>query len=315
MMSRQVLRYFSSLCILSVVGLFAVGCTFEDPPALGQIYSARDAVSGAQKAGADERYPDEYAELEKRYLETRGVFYACQEDKAGEMALALVADANALATKQPEAAMAPMPPPNQCPVASLEGPTEGRENELLTFDASTSTDPDGDALQYKWDFGDGTTSNFTFPIATHRYTAPGIYTVSLMVDDGKCEEVLAQQEVSVARAVSLQGAVHFATNQATLSAESQEILSPLRQEMQQLPNVVAEISGHTDSTGPVEFNRALSQRRAGAVKQFFVDGGVDPDRITIIGLGESDPIAENTTAEGRRDNRRVDIVLKSPPTQ
>jgi OOP family OmpA-OmpF porin len=85
--------------------------------------------------------------------------------------------------------------------------------------------------------------------------------------------------------------------------------------MQQLPNVVGEISGHTDSTGPVEFNRALSQRRADAVKQFFVDGGIDPDRITIIGLGESDPIAENTTPEGRRQNRRVDIVLKAPPTQ
>lgn len=314
-MSRQVLRYLSSLCILSVVGLFAGGCTFEDPPALGQISSARDAIYSAQQAGANERYPDEYAELEKRYLETRGVFYACQEDKAGEMALALVADANALATKQPEAAMAPTPPPNQCPVASLEGPTEGRENELLTFDASTSTDPDGDALQYKWDFGDGTTSNFTFPIATHRYTAPGVYTVNLMVDDGKCEEVLAQQQVSIARAVSMQGAVHFATDRATLTPESENILRPLRQQMQQLPNVVAEISGHTDATGPVEYNRDLSQRRADAVKQFFVDGGIDPDRVTIIGLGESDPIAENTTAEGRRENRRVDIVLKAPPTQ
>jgi outer membrane protein OmpA-like peptidoglycan-associated protein len=315
MMSRQVLRYLSSLCILSVVGLFAVGCTFEDPPALGQIYSARDAVSAAQKAGAKERYPDEFAELEKRYLETRGVFYACQDAKAGEMALALVADANALATKQPEAAMAPTPPPNQCPVASLEGPTEGRENELLTFDASTSTDPDGDALQYKWDFGDGTTSNFTFPIATHRYTAPGVYTVNLMVDDGKCEEVLAQQQVSIARAVSMQGAIHFATDRATLTPESENILRPLRQQMQQLPNVVAEVSGHTDATGPVEYNRDLSQRRADAVKQFFVDGGIDPDRVTIVGLGESDPVAENTTAEGRRENRRVDIVLKAPPTQ
>jgi len=315
MMSRQVLRYLSSLCILSVVGLFAVGCTFEDPPALGQIYSARDAVSAAQKAGAKERYPDEFAELEKRYLETRGVFYACQEARAGEMAQALMADANALATKKPEVAMAPMPPPNQCPVASLEGPTVGRENELLTFDASASTDPDGDALQYKWDFGDGTTSNFTFPIATHRYIAPGIYTVNLMVDDGKCEEVLAQQQVSIARAVSLQGAVHFATNQATLTPESENILRPLLQQMQQLPHVVGEISGHTDSTGPVEFNRALSKRRADAVKQFFVDGGIDPDRITIVGLGESEPIADNTTSGGRRENRRVDIVLKAPPTQ
>jgi outer membrane protein OmpA-like peptidoglycan-associated protein len=314
MMSRQVLRYFSSLCILSVVGLFAVGCTFEDPPALRQLYSARDAVSAAQKAGAKDRYPDEYAGLEKRYLEARGVFYACQEAKAGEMAQALIADANALATKKPEVAMAPMPPPNQCPVAGLEGPTEGRPNELLTFDASTSTDPDGDALQYKWAFGDGTTSDFTFPIATHRYAEPGVYTVNLMVGDGKCEEVLAQQQVSIAREVTVQGAVHFATNKATLTSESKAILRPLLQQMQQLPNVVGEISGHTDSTGPVEYNRTLSQRRANAVKQFFVDGGIDSNRITIVGLGEADPVADNTTAEGRRQNRRVDIVLKGRPT-
>jgi OOP family OmpA-OmpF porin len=65
----------------------------------------------------------------------------------------------------------------------------------------------------------------------------------------------------------------------------------------------------------VEFNRALSQRRAAAVKQFFIDGGIDADRVTTLGLGESDPIAENTNVEGRRENRRVDIVLKAPPTQ
>jgi outer membrane protein OmpA-like peptidoglycan-associated protein len=315
MMSRQVLRYLSSLCILSVVGLFAVGCTFEDPPSLGQIYSARDAVSAAQKAGADERYPDEFAELEKRYLETRGVFYACQEAKAGEMAQALMADANALATKEPEVAMAPTPPPNQSPIAAMEGPEEGRTNELLTFDASASSDPDGDPLKYTWDFGDGTTSDFTFPIATHRYIDRGLYTVNLTVEDDKGATAEATQQVSIITAVSMQSAVHFATNQATLTPESENILRPLLQEMQQLPYVVAEISGHTDSTGPVEYNRALSQRRADAVQQFFVDGGIDPDRITIVGLGEADPLADNTTPEGRRENRRVDIVLKALPAQ
>lgn len=315
MMSRQVLRYLSSLCILSVVGLFAVGCTFEDPPALGQIYSARDAVSAAQKAGANERYPDEFAELEKRYLETRGVFYACQEAKAGEMAQALMADANALATKKPEVAMAPTPPTNQSPIAVIEGPEEGRSNELLTFDASASSDPDGDPLKYRWDFGDGTTSDFTFPIATHRYTDRGLYTVQLMVEDDKGATAAAMQQVNIATSVSMQSAVHFATNQATLTPESENILRPLLQQMQQLPYVVAEISGHADSTGPVEFNRALSQRRADAVKQFFIDGGIDADRITVLGLGESEPLADNTTTGGRRENRRVDIVLKAPPTQ
>jgi outer membrane protein OmpA-like peptidoglycan-associated protein len=197
----------------------------------------------------------------------------------------------------------------------MEGPKEGRTNELLTFDASTSSDPDGDSLKYRWDFGDGTTSDFTFPIATHRYAERGLYTVQLMVEDDKGATAVAMQQVNIATSVSMQGAVHFATNKATLTPESENILRPLLQQMQQLPYVVAEISGHADSTGPVEFNRALSQRRADAVKQFFIDGGIDADRITVLGLGESDPIAENTTSKGRGENRRVDIVLKAPPTQ
>ncbi|MDH3600694.1 MAG: OmpA family protein [Candidatus Tectomicrobia bacterium] len=312
MMSRQVLRYLSSLCILGVVGLFAVGCTFEDPPSLGQLYSARDAVSGAKKAGADERYPDEYANLEKRYLEARGVFYACKEGTAGEMAQALIADANALATKKPEP---PMPPPNQSPIAGIEGPAEGRTNVLLTFDASTSSDPDGDALKYQWDFGDGTTSDFTFPIATHRYADPGLYTVMLMVEDDKGATAEAMQQVSIERAVSLRGALLFDTGKADLTPAAEDILSPLLQQMEQLPNIVAEIAGHADSRGPKAYNLKLSQRRADAVMQFFVDGGISPDRITAEGFGESQPIADNTTAEGRRENRRVDIVLKAPQAQ
>jgi outer membrane protein OmpA-like peptidoglycan-associated protein len=315
MMSRQVLRYLSSLCILSAVGLFAVGCTFEDPPSLGQIYSARDAVSAAKKAGADERYPDEYAELEKRYLMARGTFYACQEAKAGEMAQALMADANALATKKPEVAMAPMPPSNQSPIAGMEGPEEGKTNQLLTFDASASSDPDGDPLKYMWDFGDGTTSDFTFPIATHRYAERGLYTVKLMVEDDKGSTAEAMQQVNISTAVSLQGAVLFDTNQATLKPAAEDVLSPLLQEMQQLPYVMAKISGHADATGPEAYNLDLSQQRADAVKQFFIDGGIASDRLSAQGYGESEPVADNKTAAGRRENRRVDIVLEAPPAQ
>ena len=313
MISRQVLRYLSGLCLFGFVGLFTVGCAFfthEDPPALGQLYSARDAVSGAKKAGANERYPDEYADLEKRYLEARGVFYACQDAKAGEMAQALIADANALATKKPEPVV--MPKVNQNPIAAMDGPTQGRMNELITFDASSSSDPDGDPLTYKWDFGDGTTSDFTFPIATHRYAERGVYTVKLMVEDDKGATAEAMQEVNIAASVRMQGAVLFDTNKSDLTSAAEDILRPLLQQMQQLPDVIAKIKGHTDSTGSAEYNLKLSERRANSVMQYFVDNGIDADRITIEGFGITQPVDDNTTREGRRQNRRVDIRLERP---
>lgn len=310
MMSRKVLRYLSSLCILGVVGLFAVGCTFEDPPSLGQIYSARDAISGAKKAGADQRYPDEFADLEKRYLMARGTFYACQEDKAGEMAQALIADANALSTKKPEPVMpkAAMPT-NQDPVAGLEGPTEGRANELLTFDASSSSDPDGDTLKYKWDFGDGTTSNFTFPIATHRYAEPGIYTVNLLVDDGKGGEAAAQQQVAVIESAEAKElTILFVFGGSRLTPTDQERLDQVVLDMQEDPQRMATIVGHTDSQGPPEVNQQLGMKRAQSVAAYLRDQGIATDRISVESRGEDEPDVSNETREGRQANRRAVVT-------
>jgi outer membrane protein OmpA-like peptidoglycan-associated protein len=311
MMSRQGLRYLGSLCILSIFGIFAVGCTFEDPPSLTQLYSARDAVSGAQKAGADERYPDEYADLENRYLMARGTFYACQEDKAGEMAQALIADANALATKKPEVTMAPQPamPANQGPVASLEGPTEAMATQLLTFDASTSSDPDDDTLKYKWDFGDGTTSNFTFPIATHRYTEPGVYTVSLMVDDGKGGEAAAQQQVVVLESAEPRElTILFVFNGYRLTDLDHGRLDQVVQDMQQDPQLTATVVGHTDSQGPESFNQQLGMQRAQMVADYLTSQGIAADRLTLDSRGETEPAAPNGTREGRQANRRAVVI-------
>jgi outer membrane protein OmpA-like peptidoglycan-associated protein len=297
--------------MFGVVGLFAVGCTFQDPPSLGQLYSARDAVSGAKQAGANERYPDEYADLEKRYLMARGTFYACQEDKAGEMAQALIADANALATKQPEPVRAPQAamPVNQGPVAGLEGPTEGMANQLLTFDASTSTDPDGDTLKYKWDFGDGTTSDFTFPIATHRYADPGMYTVNLMVDDGKGGEAVAQQQVMVQQSAEPHELIIlFVFAGYRLTPVDQQRLDQVVQDMQEDPQITATIVGHTDSQGPAEFNQQLGMQRAQMVADYLITQGIAADRLSVDSRGEEEPAVSNDTREGRQENRRVVVI-------
>jgi len=79
--------------------------------------------------------------------------------------------------------------------------------------------------------------------------------------------------------------------------------------MKQRQNYSAEIVGYTDSVGRTSSNQKLSQKRAEAVKAMLVEQGVEADRLTATGKGEADPIADNATAEGRAQNRRIEAVL------
>ncbi len=73
-------------------------------------------------------------------------------------------------------------------------------------------------------------------------------------------------------------------------------------------------TGHTDSTGRVEYNEDLSLRRAEAVKAYLIGKGIDSNHIKTAGAGESQPFSDNATAEGRAENRRVEIVVSSTRT-
>lgn len=70
------------------------------------------------------------------------------------------------------------------------------------------------------------------------------------------------------------------------------------------------VVGHTDSVGTDAYNEKLSMRRAEAVKGYLIDKGVDPSRMNATGMGESQPVADNSTADGREQNRRVEITFK-----
>jgi OmpA-OmpF porin, OOP family len=72
--------------------------------------------------------------------------------------------------------------------------------------------------------------------------------------------------------------------------------------------VIAE--GHTDAVGTDAYNQRLSERRAAAVKDYLVKGGISASRIETAGFGESRPVASNETAEGRAQNRRVELKIK-----
>ncbi|MCP5466144.1 MAG: OmpW family outer membrane protein [Steroidobacteraceae bacterium] len=107
--------------------------------------------------------------------------------------------------------------------------------------------------------------------------------------------------------------VHFDTASAVLKPESYADLDAVAKFMTDVPRVAGVLEGHTDSVGNDKSNERLSQRRAESVKAYLVSKGIDPARLQTQGFGESQPEADNATADGRAKNRRV--VLRRTDTQ
>lgn len=103
--------------------------------------------------------------------------------------------------------------------------------------------------------------------------------------------------------------VLFDLNKATIRQESEEALQSIADIMEEYPNTIFHIEGHTDSTGSDQYNLQLSKERAASVKEWLQNAGIPANRLTSEGYGESRPIATNNTAAGRQDNRRVEISL------
>ena len=101
--------------------------------------------------------------------------------------------------------------------------------------------------------------------------------------------------------------VLFSFNSADIRSEAYPTLNEAANIMKQNPDLNSRIDGYADSTGNEAYNIGLSERRAKAVKDFFVSKGIDPERLTIKGFGDADPVANNDTKEGRAKNRRVEL--------
>jgi outer membrane protein OmpA-like peptidoglycan-associated protein/opacity protein-like surface antigen len=101
--------------------------------------------------------------------------------------------------------------------------------------------------------------------------------------------------------------VNFVSGSAELTPDSVAALALVAESLRVNPDVKVEVRGHTDSTGSAEINRDVSHRRANAVRDVLIQFGIHPERITAVGYGEDYPIADNSTREGRAQNRRVEL--------
>ncbi len=127
----------------------------------------------------------------------------------------------------------------------------------------------------------------------------------------KCPNTKAGVRVDVngceIKAVIKLPGVNFELNSARLTEGSIRVLDDAAATLKKHSDIKAEVAGHTDSTGDASYNQQLSQRRAESVMRFLVSKGVDAGRLNAKGYGESSPIADNGTREGRAKNRRVEL--------
>jgi OOP family OmpA-OmpF porin len=104
--------------------------------------------------------------------------------------------------------------------------------------------------------------------------------------------------------------LNFENNSSILTAESKRSLDSVMARMKDNPNIQhITITGHTDGSGTDSYNQMLSEKRANAVRNYFIGGGIDGGMLTAKGAGESKPIASNSTREGRAKNRRVEFDI------
>ncbi len=103
--------------------------------------------------------------------------------------------------------------------------------------------------------------------------------------------------------------VLFDFNKYTLKPEARERLAKISGIVLAYPDLKLDIEGHTDSIGSDDYNQTLSEKRAESVRGYLVSSGVVPDHVSATGLGKSNPVADNSTNEGRKLNRRVEMVV------
>ncbi|MDD3609634.1 MAG: OmpA family protein [Halothiobacillaceae bacterium] len=120
----------------------------------------------------------------------------------------------------------------------------------------------------------------------------------------------APAPVPVKKTVTLSADTYFDFDKSTLKPAGKKALDELIAELKGMKSVdKILVVGHTDSIGTEAYNQKLSERRAATVKKYLTEGGIDGSKIEAMGKGESDPIADNKTKEGRAKNRRVDVSV------
>lgn len=130
----------------------------------------------------------------------------------------------------------------------------------------------------------------------------------------KLRDELAGTGVEVVRnseniTLDVPGGITFAVDSANVNNNFKPVLDKVAATLVEYDQTIIEVAGHTDSTGSESYNQSLSERRANSVASYLSSRGVPSQRLITVGGGELHPVASNDTAEGREQNRRVEITI------
>jgi len=222
--------------------------------------------------------------------------------------------------------VAPMAPPPPPPPAQTAAPANRPPTVTAACDPCTvevgrvstvtadANDPDGDPLTYAWT---ANTGSFTSPANRQTpWTAPntpGAVPVTVTVNDGKGGTASASVTIQVVQPTVKEFVfedVHFDFDRYTLRGDALRVLDEAVTAMQANSTLRLQIEGHTCNIGTAEYNLALGERRATAVREYLNSRGINPDRLTMVSYGEERPKFDNAREETRRMNRRAALVVR-----
>jgi outer membrane protein OmpA-like peptidoglycan-associated protein len=227
-----------------------------------------------------------------------------------------VAPVSAPPPARPVAAAPPAPAPANgsptlgpimCDPCTVE---TGKTSQLSVM----ASDPENNPLTYRWSAPIGTFS--PADAASTVWTAPnqvGNVPVTVTVTDsngGAATRIKTLQVVQPPVTTYSFEDVHFAFDMYTLRPDALRVLDDAATTLRENPDLRVTIEGHCDSTGTVEYNLALGDRRASAARTYLVDRGIAATRLEIVSYGEERPTADNATADGRAMNRRAALIVK-----
>jgi outer membrane protein OmpA-like peptidoglycan-associated protein len=278
---------------------YSLGLTWQAPN--GFFVGASGAWNLTMGSRGDAGFPDK--SLDDKQLEFRIGFHPGVRDRLAPPP-----------PPPPPPAPPPAPPPVNRPptVRALCDPCTVEIGRTATVTADAQ-DPDGDALSYAWKAAAG---SLTSP--TNRqspWTAPmqpGPVQFTVTVDDGRGGTASANVTINVVAPPRKQFTfedVHFDFDRYTLRPDALRVLDEAVTAMKEDATLRLEIEGHTCNIGTNEYNLALGERRAQAVRDYLTSRGIGADRLRTVSYGEERPKHDNAREETRRLNRRAALVV------
>jgi outer membrane protein OmpA-like peptidoglycan-associated protein len=217
--------------------------------------------------------------------------------------------------------VAPAPPPPPPPPPANRPPTVRARCEPCTVEigkgstlTADATDPDGDQLTYRWSVPAGTLSNPSdrqTPWTAPMQEGPVVATVTVTDTHGATatDAVTLQVVRPVVKEFTFED-VHFDFDRYSLRPEAVRALDEAIRTLQENATLRLEIEGHTCNIGTAEYNLALGERRADAVRAYLASRGIGADRLRTVSYGEERPKHDNAREETRRLNRRAALVVR-----